>query len=147
MCSIFKGRFILEIYGPLRFVQHPPTYLRRAEPFEDSFTCLRALKGAKTCEFTALISEDTRKCAALFGRSTSTCTAIEQNFYNKMPSTIAPHSDRLLLWLGKLSGLTRKALEFATVNDDEALPPSQQKLFCVKLCFFLALSCSNRYRQ
>lgn len=54
-----------------------------------------------------------------------------------MPSTIALHSNRLLL-AAKLSGLTRKALEFATVNGEALscrLAPSKEK-FSVLSCFF-----------
>lgn len=169
----FKRRFILEIYNPFFFVLHPPTYLEDA--FEDSFTCLFAVKGVKTCEFTALISKrhkkvflldfDSMRCDAtslqlppleVIHIHTITSNNIEK-FHNKMPSTIAPHSDRLLL-AAKLSSLTRKALEFATVNDEAFFFSSsssfffsqantkleenkrkknpEKKSFCVKLCFF-----------
>lgn len=43
-----------------------------------------------------------------------------------MPPTIVPHSDRLLL-AAKLSGLTRKALEFATVNDEAFLAHREKR--------------------
>lgn len=62
-----------------------------------------------------------------------------ENFYNKMPSTIAPHSNRLLL-AAKLSSLTRKALEIATVNDEAFFLENQKKKQRRKLfvlsCFF-----------
>lgn len=80
-----------------------------------------------------------------------------------MPSTIVPHSNRLLLWLRILSSLTRKALEFATVNDEAmkffVCKAAEKKSFCVKLLFFAAVvfellsamginfSCRSLYRR
>lgn len=61
-----------------------------------------------------------------------------------MPSTIVPHSNRLLLWLRKLSSLTRKTLELAKRRwSYEAFfwvqSSSEGKFFVLSCCFSAAV--------